>query len=147
MTAERTAAPHARVRPRGGNLALALRAIAVVGLVVDVAVHLRLAPVYDRIGTDITLGTLFRVEAALAGVAAILLLLRDRRPTWLCAGLVALAGTAAVLVTTLINVPAVGPFPDAYDPTWSLDKVLVTVAMMTVVLAWLAREGLRRSTR
>lgn len=31
------------------------------------------------------------------------------------------------------------------DSTWSLDKILDTVAMTTTVLAWLAREGLRRS--
>ena len=143
MTAGRTAAPPAGVQRR--NLARALRAIAVVGLIADAAVHLRLAPVYDRIGTDITLGALFRVEATFAAVAALLLLVRDTRPAWLYAGLVALAGTTAVLVTTLVNVPAVGPLPDMYDPTWSPDKILVTVAMTTTVLAWLAREGLRRS--
>lgn len=144
MTAGTTSASPVGVQRRR-NPARAVRALAVVGLVVDVAVHLRLAPVYDRLGTDITLGALFRVEAALAAVAALLLLLRDTRPAWLFAGLVALGGTAAVLVTTLVDVPAVGPFPDAYDPTWSFDKIVVSVAMTTTVLAWLAREGLRRS--
>lgn len=33
-------------------------------------------------------------------------LVRHTRPAWLYAGLVALAGTAEVLVTTLVSVPA-----------------------------------------
>lgn len=53
-----------------------LRAIAVAGLVVDASVHLRLAPLYDQIGTVVTQGALFRLGAALAAAAALWLLLR-----------------------------------------------------------------------
>jgi len=30
-----------------------------------------------------------------------------------------------------------------YDPTWSVDKVLVTVGMLVTALAWPVREALR----
>jgi len=132
----------ARTRP---HLALALlRTLAVAGLLVDLYVHLRLAPVYDQLGSAVTQGMLFRVEAALAGAAAGYLTLRDSRAAWWFAGLVALAGTAAVLVTRYVDVPAIGPLPDLYDPQWSRDKVAVTVAMLVTVVAWVARETVRR---
>jgi len=135
----------ARTRPHLG-LAL-LRVLAVAGLLVDVYVHLRLAPVYDQLGSAVTQGMLFRVEAALAAAAAVYLTLRDSRAAWWFAGLVALAGTAAVLVTRFVDVPGVGPLPDMYDPQWSRDKVVVTVAMLVTVVAWLTRESLRRRQR
>lgn len=69
---------------------------------------------------------------------------RAGQPTaWLCAGLVAAAGTAAVLVTRYVDVPALGPFPDMYDPSWSTDKLVVTAGMVTTLLAWACREALR----
>jgi hypothetical protein len=120
-----------------------LRALAVLGLAVDVYVHLALAPVFDQLGEQITQGMLFRLEAALAAAAAVYLLVSDSRRAWLCAGGIALAGTAAVLVTRYVDVPPLGPIPDLSDPQWSPEKVWVTVAMATTVLAWLLREALR----
>lgn len=122
---------------------VALRGVAVVGLAVDVYVHLRLAPLYDRLGTQITQGTLFRLEAGLAAAAAVYLALRDSRLAWSSAGLVAAGGTMAVLVTRYVDVPALGPLPDMYDPQWSTDKLLVTVGMLATMVAWAVREALR----
>lgn len=59
----------------------------------DAAVPLRLAPVLDQLGTHITMGTLFRVEAVAAAGAAAYLSVRDSRRAWLAAGLVALTGS------------------------------------------------------
>jgi hypothetical protein len=130
-------------RVRGRRALAVLRVVAVLGLAVNAVVHLRLAPLYDQLGTDLTQGMLFRVEAAVAVGAAVYLALRDSRPAWACAGLVSLAGTVAVLVTRYVSLPAVGPVPAMYDPQWTPDKVLVTVAMATTVLLWLVREVLR----
>ena len=129
------------VRLRG--LAHVLRALAVLGLAADVYVHLKLAPVFDQLGTQITQGALFRVEAALAAAAALYLALRDSRRAWLLAGLIAIAGLVAILVTRWVALPALGPLPAMYDPTWSTDKVLVTVGMLVTALAWPVREALR----
>ena len=130
-----------RLRHRG--VSHALRALAVLGLAVDVYVHLKLAPVFDLLGTQITQGALFRVEAALAAAAALYLALRDSRRAWLLAGLTATAGLVAILVTRWVALPALGPLPAMYDPTWSADKVLVTVGMLVTALAWPVREALR----
>jgi hypothetical protein len=128
----------------GGALLPALRLLAVAGLVVDVVVHLRLAEAFDAIGSSITLGQLFRVEAAAAAAAAVYLAVRDSRPAWLCAGLVAAAGLAALLVAAVVEVPPVGPFPPVAAPGWTTDSVAVTAGMAVTVLAWLVREALRR---
>lgn len=148
MTGDPAVAPaHPQATARGGGagrVVLLLRAVAVIGLAIDVYVHLDLAPVYDQLGENITQGALFRVEAALAAAAGLYLLLSDRRRAWLLAGLVALAGTTAVLVTHYLGVPPLGPLPALSDPTWSPAKAWVTAAMTATVLAWLAREMLRR---
>ncbi len=129
------------VRHRG--VARVLRALAVLGLAADVYVHLKLAPVFDQLGTQITQGALFRVEAALAAAAGLYLALRDSRRAWLLAGLIAIAGVVAILVTRWVALPALGPLPAMYDPTWSTDKVLVTAGMLMTALAWPVRELLR----
>ena len=134
-----------RETPQRGAAQPALRALAVAGLVVDAYVHLKLAPVYDQLGTEVTQGMLFRLEALLAVMAAVCLVVKDSRTAWLFAGGVALAGTAAILVTRYVDVPALGPLPDMYDPSWSTDKVQVTVAMLATLVAWLLREVLRRT--
>ena len=125
------------------RVAVGLRLLAVLGLVVDVYVHLRLAPLYDALGTQVTQGALFRLEAALAGAAAVAVTLSDGRRAWTAAGGVAVAGLVAVLVTRYVDVPAIGPLPDMYDPQWSPDKVVVTLGMLATVTAWAVRETLR----
>jgi hypothetical protein len=137
---------HVAPRPVGDvqpGLVAALRVVAVLGLAVDVYVHLRLAPVYDQLGTQVTQGMLFRLEAALAAAAAAALALSDSRIAWRSAAAVALGGLLAVLVTRYVDVPAVGPLPDMYDPQWFPQKVVVTVAMLATGLAWAVREALR----
>jgi hypothetical protein len=129
---------------RGGAVPGLLRAVAVAGLAVDVLVHLRLAGAFDAIGTQITLGHLFRVESAAAAAAAAYLALRDSRRAWLLAGLVAAAGLAALLLSAAVEVPAIGPFPPLAAPGWTTDSIAVTIAMAVTVAAWLVREALRR---
>jgi hypothetical protein len=107
-------------------------------------VHLRLAEDFDAIGTTITLGDLFRLEAAAAAAAALYLVLRDSRRAWLCAGVVAAAGLAALLLPAVVEVPAVGPFPPVSAPGWTADSTSVAVATAVTVLAAAAREALRR---
>ena len=72
--------------------------------------------------------------------------MRDSRPAWLCAGLVAAGGLAALLLAAVVEVPAVGPLPPLSAPGWTADSVLVTTGMAVTVVAWLVREALRRRT-
>jgi hypothetical protein len=141
MRATRSAATEAV--PARRRAVAGLRVLAVLGLGVNAFVHLRLAPVYDQLGTELTQGMLFRAEAAVAAAAAAYLAVRDSRPAWALAGLVSLAGVVAVLVTRYLSLPAVGPVPAMHDPQWTPDKVWVTVAMGGTVLLWLVREILR----
>jgi hypothetical protein len=129
---------------RRNRVAGVLRGLAVAGLAVDVLVHLRLAGAFDAIGTSITLGDLFRVESAAAAAAAVYLVLRDSRRAWLVAGVVAAGGLAALLLSAVAEIPAVGPFPPIAAPGWTTDSSAVTIAMAVTVGAWLAREALRR---
>lgn len=121
-----------------------LRLAAAAGLGYDAFIHLRLAGGYDAVGTTLTQGELFRVETAAAVVTGLAVLFSDRRVVWAAAGLVGLAGVAAVLLYRYVNLPAVGPIPQMYEPIWYPDKAYSAVAEVVVVMAWLIQEGLRR---
>jgi hypothetical protein len=99
--------------------------------------------VFDQLGTQITQGDLFRVEAAASLLAAVLLLVSDRRWAWLPAGLVSVGALLAVVVTTYVALPALGPLPSIHDPAWSGDKVVVVLATGAAIAAWVTREVLR----
>jgi DNA-binding CsgD family transcriptional regulator len=76
-----------------------LTVIVAAGLAIDAYVHLDLASTYDVVKTStLSQGDLFRVEAALAIVAGVALLVRPRRYTAWFAFLVSAGGVAAVLV-------------------------------------------------
>jgi hypothetical protein len=122
---------------------LVLAVLVALGLGYDAYVHLHLASGYDLIGDTITQGALFRVEAAAAILAAALVLLTDSRLAWLFAGLVGLAGVAAVVVYRYVDVPAIGPIPAMYEPIWYGEKTWSAVAEGAVAVLCLVREALR----
>lgn len=107
---------------------LLARLVTTAALVVVAAFHLRLAPRYAQIGEQITQGDLFRAQALLCGLVAVALLLRPRRPVWFVAAAVALASLLAVVLTTYVAVPALGPFPRIFEPIWFGEKILAVVA-------------------
>jgi hypothetical protein len=116
------------VRTRGGTRELVVRAVVVLGLAVDAYVHLRMAPVMDIAAPGgIGGGNLFRIQGAVAGAAALLLLLVPRWWTYGVAVLVALSALGPVLLYHFVNVPAIGPIPSMYDPLWSPEKVVTIV--------------------
>lgn len=125
---------------------LALAVLAAAGLAYDAYVHLDLAHVYDGVGSTITQGGLFRVEAALAIVAAVVVLLSDHRLAWVFAGMVGLGGVAAVVLYRYVDVGAIGPVPNMYEPVWYGDKTNSALAEAGVGLVWIVREALRYST-
>ena len=132
---------------RRTGVSLALAVVAAAGLGYDAKVHLHLAGGYDAVGDTITQGALFRVEAVAALLAAVLVLVVDRRVTWAVAGLTGLAGVVAVLLYRYVDVGAIGPIPNMYEPAWYGEKLQSLYAEAAVVVCWLAREGLRTRNR
>lgn len=109
-------------------LAWAIRLLTVAALAVNAVVHLHLAGQYQLgqsagVGT----GTMFRIAAGFASVAAVLVLVRAARSSYAIAFLVS-AGTLAVLVYRYVDVPQLGPIPAMHEPIWFLEKSLSAVA-------------------
>ena len=125
-----------------GRLAIqvALTAIVVTGLAMDAFVHFHLASAFEHSKTSALSGAdLFHLEAIAAVIAAVALLVRPRRYTAAFAFLVAASGTAAVVVYRYVDVGAIGPIPNMYDPYWAPpEKVLSAWAEGLAALAALA---------
>ncbi|MDJ0464287.1 hypothetical protein [Streptomyces sp. H27-C3] len=140
--------PPPSARPAHRLLRGVARILAAAGLAVNAYVHARLADQYDAVGDTITQGTLFRTEAALAALATLLVLAWHRRPADTFAWLVAAGGLAALLIYQYVDVGALGPLPNMYEPVWSSDKKLTaaaqTLTIVTTTLLLLTRGRRRR---
>ncbi|WP_316316603.1 hypothetical protein, partial [Clavibacter michiganensis] len=99
--------------------------------------HAHLADRYDAIASSVGQGTLFRLEAALAALAALLVLLWRRLPGDLFAASVAVGGLALLLVYRYVDVGELGPIPDMYEPVWYGEKEVTSVAQAVAALATL----------
>ncbi|MGX7678968.1 hypothetical protein ACSMXN_08715 [Jatrophihabitans sp. DSM 45814] len=107
----------------------ALRLTTAAGLAVDAVVHAQLASSYQLAAPGgIGQGNLFRVEAVVAGLAAVYVLVRGTRSAYLVALAVALGGLAAILLYRYVDVPAFGPIPSMYEPLWFAKKEISAVA-------------------
>jgi hypothetical protein len=107
---------------------LALRLVIAAGLAVDAYVHLVVASDYDIIPGTISAGSLFRLESVAAIVAGLAVLVRPGRITYLLAFLVGASALAAVVVNTNVDLGAIGPLPDLYEPVWFTEKTVSAVA-------------------
>lgn len=116
-----------------------LRWLAAAGLAVDAYVHADLAEGYDAVVNSVSQGDLFRIEAALAALAALLLVVWPRRSTIAFAFLVAAGGLAALLLYRYVDVGPLGPLPNMYEPVWFTSKQVAAVAEAVAALAtgWL----------
>ena len=142
-------APPARHGPTGPLVQGVARALASAGLAIDAYVHAHLADQYDGITESISQGNLFRIEAGLASLAALLVLVWRRVPADAFAWLVAAGGLALLLVYRYVDVGVLGPVPNMYEPFWSGDKKLSAVSQAVAVLAtsYLLFTGVRRRRR
>lgn len=111
------------------------RVLAAAGLGVNAYVHAGRAPTYDAVVASVSQGDLFRLEAALGALAALLVLAWRRLPADLFAFVVAAGGLALLLVYRYADVGELGPFPDMYEPTWSRDKLVALVSQAVAVIA------------
>jgi len=116
-----------------------LRLVAAGGLAVDAYVHWQLAPRFDPIvgvgPHQVSQGQLFRLEAVLAAIAMLLILFVDHHAAAVFAFVIAAGGVAAVLLYRYVDVRALGPLPDMYDPTWYLEKTASAIAETAAAMA------------
>jgi len=129
-------------------LQVTLIAIAVLGLAIDAFVHFDLAGAFAGNKTStLSEADIFRADASVALLAALALLIRPRWYTAAFAGLVAAAGTAAVIIFRYVDVGSFGPIPNMYDPYWApfeknlsvYGEALATLAALTLAVV-LRRE-------
>jgi hypothetical protein len=149
MTANRTTPPPA---PHGQAYRIVqggARALAAGGLGVNAYLHASLADQYDGVSASISQGDLFRIEAAVAALAALLVVVWWRVLSDALAWLVSAGGLALLLIYRYIDVGRLGPFPDMYEPVWFDDKRLTVVAqVVTLVMStFLLISHTRRSRR
>ena len=133
--------PHrrgARRRSAIGSWTLRIGTAAALGT--DAIVHWQNAPAYDAVRGTVSQGQLFRVEAALAVVVGLLVLVRPRPSSWVAALAVATSALAAVLLYRYVDVGALGPLSDMYENTWQVPGKLLSAYAegAAVVLAGLA---------
>ena len=111
------------------------RVVVAAGLGYDAYAHLDLAANFDANRALISQGMLFRVEAGAAVLAALLVLLIRHRAAALFAVLIAGSALGAVLLYRYVDLGALGPLPDMYEPSWYPEKVYSAIAEAAAVLA------------
>lgn len=126
----------ATVAPVGVTHAtIAMRVLVAVPLAVSAWLHYDLAAGPMAAGGKLTLAGLFIGQAIVAGLITLWVLVRGDRLSLLAAAVVAIASFGALILTTYLKVPSIGPLPGVYDPSWYSDK---TIAALSAGLAGLA---------
>ncbi|HWA65412.1 MAG TPA: hypothetical protein VG899_03465 [Mycobacteriales bacterium] len=124
------------MRRYDGPIDIVLRLLAAAGLVVDAVVHLNFASRYDPIGGTLSQGDVFRIESAVALlVAAALLVGPWRQASYLVAFLVAASAFGGVMLYRYVDVGALGPIPNMYEPVWFGQKTLSAYAEAAAAVA------------
>ena len=108
-------------------MGLILRLLVAVGLGVDAYVHFHLAGDVDSSGT-LSESKLFLIQGVVAAVVAVLVLVRPRPLPYVIAFLVAASAFGAVVLYRYVDIGAIGPMPNMYEPVWYTEKVVTTVA-------------------
>jgi hypothetical protein len=111
------------------------RLLAAAGLAVDAYVHADLAPQYDLVDAAVSQGDLFRVEAAVSALAALLVLAWRRLPADVFGWLVAAGGFALIMIYRYVDVGAFWPVPNMYEPVWFTEKWVAAIAQLVAVAA------------
>lgn len=147
------AAGRTRGRARLGDVLL--RVLIAAALAYDAYSHLDLAANYDLNAAGVSQGTLFRVEAVLAIVAAVFVLVTRWRIAALGAFLIAAGGLAALLLYRYVDIGAIGPLPNMYEPAWFPEKTssagamaVASIGALILLVLWAtSRPGPPRSER
>jgi len=124
---------------------LALRLLTAAALAVSAYVHLDLSSSPYWAAGELTLGALFLGQAGVAAAVAVWVLARPSRGSYAAAAVVAAASLGALVLSTCVRLPQVGPFPVLYEPFWYADKVVAATAAGVALVA--AAAGLARRVR
>lgn len=120
-------------------MGLILRLLVAAGLAADAIVHWRFAPEMAFVqGGSIDGELLFRVQAAVAGVVAVVILTYATRWAYALAFLVAGSAVGAILFYYFVDVGALGPLPDMHEPVWYAEKTISLAGEGVATLAALA---------
>jgi hypothetical protein len=123
-----------RIHPRSAG-EFGARLVGAAGLIYDAYAHLDLAASVDANTAAVSQGLLFRVEAILASVAALLVLISRRRSILVLVALVAASALGAVLLYRYLDVGNLGPLPNMYEPVWYPEKAYSAIAEGGALLA------------
>lgn len=98
-----------------------LTVLTVVGLAIDAYNHFHVAHNYTFNKTStISEASLFRIEATLAVIAAVAIIVWANRWTALLALAVAGGGLILLVVYRYNNIGTLGPIPGMYEPSWDV---------------------------
>lgn len=125
MSRSADARPDVKVTHPG---AWVLRLLTAGALGASAYLHLALAQGPLAGGGQVTVAGLFLAQAVVAMLVALAVLLRPSRAVWVLAAVVALGSLAALLLSVYVRIPAMGPFPALYEPSWYPDKVFAAGA-------------------
>ena len=118
-----------------------LRGCTAAALIVNAVVHWRDAPFYDVAGKTLNQGQLFRIEAVVAVIVALAVLVWPRRAVWVVAFLVAASAVGRCAVH-LRDVGSLAFLPNMYEPSWGPPgKLLSAIAEGAGALFALAGLG------
>ena len=125
------------MRTRSGPAVTATLVVVVAaGLVLDAVLHLDLAGRYGPVRSSVlSQADLFRAEAVVALLAALLLLAHPRRWTAAVAAAVAGSALAALLVYRYVDLGPLGPVPSLYEPVWYGRKAAAAIAEAAALVA------------
>ncbi|MCU1594130.1 MAG: hypothetical protein JWO12_1522 [Frankiales bacterium] len=119
------------------NNTLVLRVLAALSLVGVAFVHLKIAGNYDGLGKDpLALDDQFYVQAAVAILLAVALVVKPHLLVWLAAVGFAVASMAGLIYSRYKCLPIYG-FDGCFQETWSVEgaKLAITAEIATLVFA------------
>lgn len=122
--------PLATTTRRTEGTSLPLRIIGALALGVSAYLHFKIASNDPPLFADgeVRLSGLFVAQAIAATLVSLWVLFQGSRLAWLAFAVVAIGSFAAVVLSTYVTLPGIGPLPDIHDPVWYTDKVLAAVA-------------------
>ena len=125
---------------RTDRSSLLLRVVGALALGYSAYLHFRIASDGPPLVQDgeVSFAGLFVAQAVAATLVSLWVLLQGSRLAWLAFAVVAVASLAALLLSTWLTIPSIGPLPSLHDPAWYTDKVLAAVAAGVATLAALA---------
>lgn len=108
---------------------IVLRILVAAGLATDAVVHWKFAPEMGDGGPSGTIAgdDLFRIQAIVAALAAVLVLVWARKWTYAVAFLVAASAVGALLLYYYVDVGRLGPLQNMHEPVWYAEKTISLV--------------------